>query len=179
MRTGKVSDNRKRQTLSLSLKKWKEVWISQTNFNYQKNTGSNIQTSGRQQGDKNQRTRICQEQIMSKQPSFLLWHGDRPVYWKEKYLDFVKSFDSLFYDIFLCNPSSSWNCHKAGPQLIEMLCIRGTVKLEGCLYEVHWELIWSLWTTFSNKLHGVGNVLAIFIDDSKLGEAEKACGWQG
>lgn len=59
-----------------------------------------------------------------KQLSFFLWHGDRPVYWKGKYLYFRKVFDSVFYDIFLCNPGSSWNCHMVGTQLIGILCIK-------------------------------------------------------
>lgn len=59
-----------------------------------------------------------------KQPRFFLWHGDRAVYWKGKYLYFRKVSDSVFYDIFLCNPGSSWNCHMVGTQLIGVLCIK-------------------------------------------------------
>lgn len=126
VRTGKVSENRKKAIIVLTFKKVKRSVDQTISFQLprKKNTGSSIQTSGWEQGDMNQPMLICQEQITSSNRVFFLWHDDRPVYWKEKYLYFRKVFDSVFYDIFLCNPGSPWNCHMVGTQLIGILCIK-------------------------------------------------------
>lgn len=126
VRTGEISENRKKAIIVLTFKKnekrcrsvnlilitkKKEYWFKH----------SNIWMGTR--GYESANTDLSRTNHV-KQPSFFLWHGDRPVYWKGKYLYFRKVSDSVFYNIFLCSLGSSWNCHMVGIQLIGILCVK-------------------------------------------------------
>lgn len=67
VRTAKISENRKKAIIVLTFKKMKGGVDQSISFQLprKKNTGSSIQTSGWEQGDMNQPTLICQEQITS------------------------------------------------------------------------------------------------------------------
>lgn len=126
VRTGEISENRKKAIIVLIFKKMKRGVDQSISFQLprKKNSGSSIQTSGWEQGDMNQPTLICQEQIMSSNQVFSYDMVTGLCIEKEKYLYFRKVSDSVFYDIFLCNPGSFWNCHMVGIQLIGILCVK-------------------------------------------------------
>lgn len=67
VRTAKITEKRKKAIIVLTFKKMKSSVDQSISFQLprKKNTSSSIQTSGWDQGDMNQPTLICQEQITS------------------------------------------------------------------------------------------------------------------
>lgn len=126
VRTAKISEKRKKAIIVLTFKKMKSSVDQSISFQLPRKKKywfkySNIWMGPR--GYESANADLSRTNHV-KQLSFFLWHGDRSVYWKGKYLYFRKVSDSVFYDIFLCNPGSYWNCHMVGIQLIGILCVK-------------------------------------------------------